>query len=56
MKIVLIGGGGLLGKRLAPGYMSADMRRWQHPVLQVSTPLRERDWQMCWWMLRLLST
>ena len=62
MKIVVIGGGGLTGKKLVPysflprlGYVSAHMRRWQRPVLQVSTPLLGRDLLMCWWMLRLLS-
>ena len=54
MKIVAMGGGGLTGSLLL-GYVSADMRRWQRPVLQVSTPLRVRDLLMCWWMLRLLS-
>ena len=55
MKIVVIGGGGLIGRKLGRGYMSADMRRWQRPLLQASTLLRVRDWRMCWWMLRLLS-
>ena len=54
MKIVVIGGGGLTGKKL----VTRLHERGHEAVaasLQVSTPLRVRDLLMCWWMLRLLS-
>jgi nucleoside-diphosphate-sugar epimerase len=57
MKIVVIGGSGLIGKKLVTrlherGHEAVAV---SPPLLQVSTPLWVRDWLMCWWMLRLLS-
>jgi uncharacterized protein YbjT (DUF2867 family) len=56
MKIVVIGGSGLIGKKLVT---RLDERGHEavaaSPLLQVSTPLRVRAWLTCWWRLRLLS-
>ena len=55
MKIVVIGGGGLIGKKLVTRLRERGHEAVAGPLLQVSTPLRVRDWLMCWSMLRLLS-
>jgi uncharacterized protein YbjT (DUF2867 family) len=55
MKIVVIGGSGLIGKKLV-----TRLHERGHEAVAASPdsgvkPLRVRDWLMCWWMLRLLS-
>jgi putative NADH-flavin reductase len=54
MKIVVIGGGGLLGKKLVTRPHERGHEAVAASLLQVSTPLRVRAWLMCWWILRLL--
>ena len=55
MKIVVIGGSGLIGKKLVARLGERGHEAVAASLLQVSTPLRVRDSLMCWWMLRLLS-
>jgi nucleoside-diphosphate-sugar epimerase len=55
MKIVVIGGGGLIGKKLVTRLRERGHEAWQPPLLQVSTPIRVQDWLMHWRVRRLLS-
>ena len=44
MKIVVIGGTGLIGKKLVMTFVSEAMRSWRHRRHRASTPSPARDW------------
>ena len=45
MKIVVIGGSGLIGKKLVNNLRQHGMRSWRRPPLRASIPSRVRDWR-----------